>query len=129
MKVVKPMAVSFSFRPFVVGGRQQLSVSSLIGFSLGEGVRRLVSEIKLWPAVGEVIQGVVDEGLPKPSGEVLAYGSCFAGATMGRPRRVTDRQPSACARRQDACDLRRSLLVGHRGSERVDGERLGIPQG
>jgi uncharacterized protein YjbI with pentapeptide repeats len=78
MKIVKPMAVSFGFRPFLVLRQRRLCVSSLVGFALGEGVRRLVSEIKLWPAIGEVIAGVVDEGLPKACGEVLVYGSCHA---------------------------------------------------
>jgi uncharacterized protein YjbI with pentapeptide repeats len=78
MKIVKPMAVSFSFRPFLVLRQQRLCVSSLVGFTLGEGVRRLVSEIKLWPVVGEVIAGVIDEGLPKAGGEVLVHGSCHA---------------------------------------------------
>jgi uncharacterized protein YjbI with pentapeptide repeats len=78
MKIVKPLAVSFGFRPFLVLQQQRLCVSSLVGFGLGDGVRRLVADIHLWPAIGEVIAGAVDEGLPKAHGEVLVYGSCHA---------------------------------------------------
>jgi uncharacterized protein YjbI with pentapeptide repeats len=85
MKIVKPMAVSFHFRPFLVRQRRHLCVSSLIGFALGDGVRRLVSEIKLWPVIGEVIAGVVDEGHPKARGEVVVYGSCYAPGGIAVP--------------------------------------------
>jgi uncharacterized protein YjbI with pentapeptide repeats len=82
VKLVKPMAVSFSFRTFLIVGRQELCVSSLIGFKLGEGIRRLVADIALWPAIAEATGGIVDEGLPKARGDVLVYGSCH---TRGAP--------------------------------------------
>ncbi len=78
MKLVKPMVVSFSFRAFQMLGKQHLAVTCLVGFALGESTRRLVSEIALWPAVGEATPGAIDEGLPKPCGEVLLYGACHA---------------------------------------------------
>jgi hypothetical protein len=79
VKVVKPSLVSFNFRPLLMPGRQELTVTSLVAFVLGEGVRRLVAELVLWPAVGEAIaDGVLDEGLPKPGGEVVLYGVCHA---------------------------------------------------
>jgi len=85
MKIVKPMAVSFSFRTFLVVGKQELCVTSLVGFRLGAGVRRLVSDIVLWPIIGEVAGGVVDEGLPKTRGEVLVHGSCHAPGGVALP--------------------------------------------
>ena len=85
MKIVKPMAVSFLFRPFALVGKQQLCVTSLIGFRLGPGVRRLVADIALWPAIGEETGGIVDEGLPKARGEVLVYGSCHAPEGSTQP--------------------------------------------
>jgi uncharacterized protein YjbI with pentapeptide repeats len=85
MKVVKPMAVSFSFRTFRVLGEQRVCATSLIGFRLGAGVRRLVSDVALWPAIGEAVRGTVDEGLPKPCGEVLVHGSCHAPAGCAVP--------------------------------------------
>ena len=83
MKLVKPMVVSFSFRTFLMLGKQHLSVTSLIGFALD--ARRLVSEIVLWPAIGKATGGVVDEGLPKARGEVLVYGSCHTPGGVPLP--------------------------------------------
>jgi uncharacterized protein YjbI with pentapeptide repeats len=76
MKVVKPMALSFACRPVLLLGRQRLVVTSMIGFALDEGTRRLLPEIELWPAVAKATKGLVDEGLPKSRGEVLLHGSC-----------------------------------------------------
>lgn len=76
MKIVKPMALSFTCRPLLLLGRQRLTVTSLVGFSLAEGAPRLVSEIELWPAIATVTAGLLDEGLPKPRGEVLVFGAC-----------------------------------------------------
>jgi uncharacterized protein YjbI with pentapeptide repeats len=78
VKIVKPMALSFSFRTFLIVGKQELSVTCLVGFRMGPGVRRLVADIALWPAIGASVNGIVDEGLPKSRGEVLVYGSCHA---------------------------------------------------
>ncbi len=83
MKLVKPMVVSFSFRTFRMLGRQFLSVTSLVAFALEEKARRLVTDIPLWEAIGKVTPGSIDDGLPKPRGEVLLFGSCHAPG--GRP--------------------------------------------
>jgi uncharacterized protein YjbI with pentapeptide repeats len=84
VKIVKPMSVSFSCRTFLIVRKLELCVTALVGFRLGDGVRRLVSEVVLWPAIGEATGGVVDEGLPKACGEVLVYGSCHPPG--GEPR-------------------------------------------
>jgi uncharacterized protein YjbI with pentapeptide repeats len=79
MKLVKPTALSFTCRPLLLLGRQQLTLTSLVGFSLtpdAANAPRLIPEIALWPAIAEVTGGLIDEGLPKPRGEVLVYGSC-----------------------------------------------------
>jgi uncharacterized protein YjbI with pentapeptide repeats len=78
MKLVKPMVVSFSFRTFRMLAKDRLCLTTLIGFSLEEGARRLIPEVELWPAIGEATAGIIDEGLPKARAEVLVYGSCFA---------------------------------------------------
>jgi uncharacterized protein YjbI with pentapeptide repeats len=85
MKIIKPMSVSFGFRTFRMVRRQELCVTCLVGFALGPGVRRLVSEIVLWPAVGEATGGALDEGLPKPRGEALVYGSCHTPRGLPLP--------------------------------------------
>jgi uncharacterized protein YjbI with pentapeptide repeats len=90
MKLVKPTALSFTCRPLLLLGRQRLTVTSLVGFSLADGAAgapRLVPEIALWPAIAEVTGGLVDEGLPKPRGEVLVYGSCHT--PNGKPLPVS----------------------------------------
>ena len=76
MKLVKPMALSFTCRPLLLFGRQRLSVTSMVGFSLVEGERRLIPEIELWPAIANATGALVDEGLPKARGEALLFGSC-----------------------------------------------------
>ena len=88
MKLVKPMVVSFGYRTFRMLGRQFLAVTSLVAFALEEKARRLVSEIPLWEAIGAVTPGSIDEGLPKPRGEVLLFGSCHAPG--GRPLAVSE---------------------------------------
>ena len=77
MKLVKPMALSFTCRPLLLLGRQQFTATSLVGFSLADGEPRLISEIELWPAIAKATGGaLLDEGLPKSRGEALLYGSC-----------------------------------------------------
>ena len=85
MKIVKPVVVSFTHRTFQLLGELRLSVTGMIGFELGEGVRRLVADIHLWPAIGAATEGVVDEGLPKPRGEVLVFGACHAPGGVPTP--------------------------------------------
>lgn len=78
MKIVKPVVASFLHRTLQLLGEQRLSVTGMVGFELGEGVRRLVADIHLWPAIGAATEGIVDEGFPKPRGEVLVFGACHA---------------------------------------------------
>jgi Uncharacterized protein conserved in bacteria (DUF2169) len=85
MKLVKPSALSFTCRPLLLLGRQRLTLTSLIGFSLSAGAPRLIPEIVLWPAIAAVTGGLVDEGLPKPRGEVLVYGSCHTPGAKPLP--------------------------------------------
>ncbi|HEY3818502.1 MAG TPA: DUF2169 domain-containing protein [Polyangiaceae bacterium] len=83
MKIVKAMVVSFTFRPFLMLGEQRLCVTGMVGFSLAEGPRRLIADTHLWGAIGESTESIVDEGLPKPCGEVLVHAKCHAPG--GRP--------------------------------------------
>jgi uncharacterized protein YjbI with pentapeptide repeats len=83
MKVVKPTVVSFTHRTLLLLGQQRLSTTCMIGFALGSGERRLVTDGQLWDAIGESTAGIADEGLPKANGEVLIFGYCHAPG--GRP--------------------------------------------
>ncbi len=86
MKVVKPSLLSFNFRVLLTPGRQELTLTSLVAFVLGTGARRLLADIVLWPLVGEAIgEAVLDEGLPKPGGEVLVYGVCHTPRGQSLP--------------------------------------------
>lgn len=76
MKIVKPTALSFTSRPFLLLGRQRLTLTSLVGFSLTSEAPRLIPEIALWLAIADVTGGLIDEGLPKPRAEFLVFGSC-----------------------------------------------------
>jgi hypothetical protein len=61
MKLVKPTALSFTCRPLLLLGRQQLTLTSLVGFSLAPDAAnapRLIPEIALWPAIAEVTGGL-----------------------------------------------------------------------
>ncbi|HEY1693987.1 MAG TPA: DUF2169 domain-containing protein [Polyangiaceae bacterium] len=87
MKVVKPLVVSFLYRVFQLRGELRFSATGMVGFELGEGVRRLVADIHLWQAISAATEGIVDEGLPKPRSEVLVFGACHAPG--GRPTPVS----------------------------------------
>jgi uncharacterized protein YjbI with pentapeptide repeats len=77
MKVIKPQLLALSFRPFL-WRKPRLCVTHLIGFTLGGQRSEILSEQALWPLLVEGTGGVFDEGLPKPQGEVLCFGPCFA---------------------------------------------------
>ena len=100
MKIVKPMVVSFTFRPFLMLGEQRLCVTGMVGFSLADGARRLIADTAMWAAIGESTQGIVDEGLPKPCGEVLVHGQCHVPGGRAVPVsqvrvRVSPQEPDA----------------------------------
>ncbi|MGD0526001.1 MAG: DUF2169 domain-containing protein [Polyangiaceae bacterium] len=111
MKLVKPMAVSFGFRTFLILGKQELCVTSMVGFALGAGVRRLVPEMALMPAIGEAAGGMIDEGLPKPGAEVLLYGSCHTPGALPLPATTVRMRVTASGAAPDAPALVDKELV------------------
>ncbi|WP_295441420.1 DUF2169 domain-containing protein [uncultured Thiodictyon sp.] len=79
MKIFKQKQQSIIPRPFALQGRDRMAIGVLVFFDLNDPDHPL-SEQDLWKAVpGELgKQGSLDQGLPKPRGEVLVFGSGFA---------------------------------------------------
>jgi uncharacterized protein YjbI with pentapeptide repeats len=90
MKVLKPQRLGLLQRVVEHDRRCTLVVSVLVYVPL-RSPRKLLTEMSLWRELaGEVPGGILDEGVPKPSGEVLVTGRAFApggkpaGAVMVR---------------------------------------------
>ncbi|NEX17096.1 MAG: hypothetical protein C1943_10805 [Halochromatium sp.] len=79
MKIFKQKQQSIIPRPFLVQGRDRLAVGILVFFDLDDPQNPL-SEQDLWKAVPKQLgtQATLDQGLPKPRGEALVFGSYFA---------------------------------------------------
>ncbi|MBW2528119.1 MAG: DUF2169 domain-containing protein [Deltaproteobacteria bacterium] len=85
MKVVKPQRLGLIHRVVEHERRCSLVVSVLVYVPL-DAPRKLLTEQSLWKDVGEEIpSGIVDEGVPKPVGEVLLTAHAFA--PKGEPAR------------------------------------------
>lgn len=78
MKVLKPDSLALLYRSLRFGRRNLLSLGlmGLFRFDRAE----LGSEPELWAAAAAALgqDQVLDEGLPKPAGEFLAYGACHS---------------------------------------------------
>lgn len=90
MKVIKPQRLGLLQRVVEHERRCTLVVSVLVYVPL-TSPRKLLTEMSLWNELAEELPGgVLDEGLPKPCGEVLVTGRAFApgdepvGAVMTR---------------------------------------------
>lgn len=79
MKVFKSKQHSVLPKPFAVSGKQYLAVGVLVFFALDDP-DSLLTEQELWDTVPKLIGNppILDQGLPKPRGEVLVSGDCFA---------------------------------------------------
>ena len=79
MKVIKPFNQSLLYKVFEKEKKCHLSVTILSFFPF-EATQGLLSEIDLWKFAGSELgkDAVLDMGMPKPRGEVLAVGTCFA---------------------------------------------------
>ena len=79
MKIIKNDTLSILFRVFGHKGGDVLSVAVLAGFSLDD-TGRLLDEADMWDrATSALGRGqVLDLAMPKPRGEVLVLGKCFA---------------------------------------------------
>lgn len=77
MHVFKPLQTSLLYKTFEWEGRQRFAVSLLLGFTFDSDEAML--EQDLWAFIpSETGGGILDLCMPKPNGEVLVYGSCFA---------------------------------------------------
>lgn len=86
MKVFKDKEHSLLVRPFGIRDSLYLACTVLVFFDLNRP-EDLLGEQELWSVVPGLLgpEGVLDAGMPKPQGEVLVTGSCFAPAGTERP--------------------------------------------
>jgi uncharacterized protein YjbI with pentapeptide repeats len=86
MKVIKPLRLSVLYRSYEDGNACRLAVAVMVYFPF-EQPTRLLPEIALWKFVPEQLGGdsILDMGLPKPKGEVLVKGKCFAPGAKPLP--------------------------------------------
>ena len=79
MRTSKPLRLSLQHRVFDSGDRYHLVVSIWMFFPCGEK-RVLLPEMSMWQLLAEQLgtHAAVDECMPKPHGEVLAFGQAFA---------------------------------------------------
>jgi uncharacterized protein YjbI with pentapeptide repeats len=79
MKVIKPLNQSLLYKVFEEEKKCYLSVTILSFFPF-EGSSGLLSEIDLWKYAGTELgkDAMLDMCMPKPRGEVLVVGKCFA---------------------------------------------------
>lgn len=85
MKTIRPLAFGVTLRPFRSRGEQKLAMTGIACLDLATST--LVAEPELWKIAGEVLGplGALDEGMPKPRGELLVGGSACSvqGPTTG----------------------------------------------
>lgn len=84
MRVIKPQTLSLLSCPFEF--RTQLYCGiSVIAFMPLERKRTLLSELGVWPVVGEALgaSGAIDAGLPKRNGEFLVTGHAWTDEASG----------------------------------------------
>jgi uncharacterized protein YjbI with pentapeptide repeats len=79
MKIIKPLSQGLLHKVFEDGQRFYLSVG-ILGFFTYETNSGLLSEIDLWKLAAAELgkDGMLDMCMPKPKGEVLVVGRCFA---------------------------------------------------
>ncbi|XYI01117.1 DUF2169 domain-containing protein [Sorangium sp. So ce1128] len=107
-RVVRPIRLSLNQRVVTVRRAHHLSVGLLMYFPL-EAPEVALPEVGMWQQVAKALgkDAILDEGLPKPRGEVLVFGRAYAPG--GRP------QPAFSARlqvgRDEASLVNKSLYV------------------
>ncbi|WP_437817709.1 DUF2169 domain-containing protein [Sorangium sp. So ce1078] len=86
MRVIKPLRLSVLQRVLTVRRSHHLSVGLLVFFPL-DAPEVPLPEVSMWqrvmPALGK--DGLLDEGMPKPRGEVLVFGKAFSPGGEPRP--------------------------------------------
>lgn len=111
MRIIKPMRVSLVQRAFEIRRERRLALG-VAAFVPFEAPERPLPEISMWQELAKQAgkDVAVDEGLPKPRGEVLVFGRGFAPG--GRPR------PAFLARVQVGSIDKSIYVVGKRRWER-----------
>lgn len=86
MRVVKPQRLSVLQRTFEVRGERLLAIG-ITAFVPFEAPDHPLPEISMWQEVPKQLgkDVALDEGLPKPRGEVLVFGKAFAPGGQERP--------------------------------------------
>ncbi len=86
MKVIKDMEHGLLLNYFGLNNRFYLSVTIMTFFDFNNPDQP-ISEQKLWPFVQEELgkEAIFDMAMPKPKGEVLVWGRCFAPESKPRP--------------------------------------------
>ena len=84
MRVFKPLKLGLSTRVQPYGGAGMFVVTTFTLFDLRDPTD-ILAETALWPLVGQELPrgAILDEGMPKPRGEVLVAGKAMAPG--GRP--------------------------------------------
>lgn len=77
MKTIRPIALGLLPRNYRERGREKMAVAALACFDFGSNV--LKSEPSLWRMAAKQLgpTGILDEGMPKPNGEVLLAASAY----------------------------------------------------
>ena len=86
MKIFKEKQHSFFPRPLGIRDKFYLSVGIMVFYDLNDP-DNLLTEQELWKSVpGQLgAKPIIDQGVPKPRGEFLVTGSCFAPRGQTRP--------------------------------------------
>ncbi|TIH15876.1 DUF2169 domain-containing protein [Marinifilum sp. JC120] len=86
MKIFKEKQHSFFPRPLGIRDKYYLSVGVMAFFDLNDP-DNLLDEQELWKTVTTQLgpKPILDQGVPKPRGEFLVSGSCFAPRGQSRP--------------------------------------------
>ncbi len=89
MKIYKEKEHSLAVRPFGFAGKSHITATVTLFYDL-TAPGTLLSEQQLWKTVPDLLQplSTLDQGLPKPAGEFLVTGSCFA--PRGETRAASD---------------------------------------
>ena len=107
MKGIKPQRLSMLQR-FVEHERRSTLVVTAIAYVALDAPRRLLTEQTLWQEAAEHVPGgLLDEGLPKPCGEVLASGMAHAA----KPGGVQAMKLRLSLQRQEQTLLHKELAV------------------
>lgn len=88
MKILKDPRHAPMLVPFALAGRMRLSLTAMVFFDLDDPTAELTDR-ELWAKVPALLPNppVLDQGLPKPRGEMLVAGKCFA--PNGEERQAT----------------------------------------